>query len=144
MNWNRIAKIGALSVGATALSAGAAFADDVKVTLTGVKAGGEVLVALQTKDEFLMPKGSYGAKAPAVAGTMTLTIKDVKPGAYSLTVLQDQDGDKMMKMGSDGRPQEGWAMKNAAQLKGGPTWDAVSFEVARAPVSITEPMHYPN
>lgn len=132
--------------GLAAMSAavcGAATAEDVKVTLTGVRAGGEVLVALQTKDEFLMPKGTYGVKAPAVPGTMTLTLEDVKPGAYSLSVLHDQDGDKMMKMGPDGRPQEGRAMKNGSQLRSGPTWDTVSFAVGGAPVSITEPMMYP-
>jgi uncharacterized protein (DUF2141 family) len=134
-------KIAAL-LATAAMMSGAAFAEDVKVTLTGVTAGGEVLVALQTKDEFLMPKGSYGAKAEAKAGTMTVTIKDVKPGAYSLSVLHDKDGDKMMKMGADGMPKEGWAMKNASQLKSSPTWDTVSFEV-KGPVAITEAMHYP-
>jgi uncharacterized protein (DUF2141 family) len=136
-------KIAAL-LAAAVLVSGAASAEDVKVTLTGVKAGGEVLVALQTKDEFLMPKGAYGAKAEAKAGTMTLTLKDVKPGAYSVSVLHDQDGDNLMKRGPDGMPQEGWAMKNAAQLRGFPTWDVVSFEVGKAPVAITEAMHYPN
>ena len=59
----------AAALSATVL-ASPAVAEDVTVTITGVHArGGEILVALQTKDEYLQPRGSYGAKtaSPAAA-----------------------------------------------------------------------------
>lgn len=124
------------------LLAAPAFADDVTVTVTGVQAGGgTILAALQTKDEFLKPEGHLGAKAAATPGAVTLVIHDVPPGDYSLSVLHDADGDMKMAM-KDGMPAEGWTMKNAAALRGAPTWDVVSFKVA-GPVAITEAMIYP-
>ncbi len=127
------------------LCAGAATAETVTVKLSGVKAGGgEMLVSLQTQDEFLQPKGHFGARAmtPAKGGDMTLTIKDVPPGRYSVSALHDVDGDHAMKMSASGMPAEGWAMNNGTLLLGPPTWDDVNFEVGAKPVTITEPMTY--
>ena len=135
----------ALMLGASLLVA-PAFAEDVTVTLTGVKAaGGEILVSLQTQDQFLKPAGTYGAKAaaPAKDGTVTLVIKGVAPGTYSMSALHDQNNDRQMAMGANGMPGEGWAMHNGTMLQAAPTWGDVSFVVGAAPVALTEPMIYP-
>jgi uncharacterized protein (DUF2141 family) len=134
------------ALAAAALSGGSAWAENVTVTLTGVKAqGGNLLVALQTEDEFLQPRGHLGTVVPAPArdGTVTVTVNDVPPGRYSLSVLHDVDGDMQMKMGADSRPAEGWAMHNGAALRGAPTWPAVNFAVGNGPVALTEAMIYP-
>lgn len=121
-----------------------AFAEDVTVTLTGVKAGGELLGSLQTRDEFMQPRASHGAVAkPVSAGTVVLVFKDVAPGEYAMSVLHDMDGDRDMKRAASGMPEEGWAMRNAAALRAAPTFDAVSFKVDAAPVAFTEAMIYP-
>lgn len=122
-----------------------AFAEDVTVTIAGVKAkGGNVLVSLQTEAEFMQPRGTYGAKvaAPAQDGTVTVTLHDVKPGTYSVSVLHDENSDMQMKM-ANGMPAEGWSMKNADQLRAAPTFAETSFTVATAPVSLNLQMVYP-
>lgn len=126
-------------------AAAPAFADDVQVTISGVQArGGEILVALQTKEEFMQPRGSYGVKAasPAANGTVTVTIPGVAPGVYSLSVLHDENGDGQMAMAPSGMPKEGWAMKDGEKLRGAPTFDHASFNVGAAPVSLNVQMLY--
>ena len=135
----RPAAIAVLAVAAS----GAAFADDVTITLTGVHAGGSILGALQTEAEFMKPSGTYGAMAPSKDGTVVLVFKDVAPGEYALSILQDDDGDKTMKLDAKGMPAEGWAMKNAAKFKGKPTFAQAKFTVEAKPVAFTEAMIYP-
>ena len=116
-----------------------AHAEDVTVTITGVTArGGEILIALQTKDEYLQPRGSYGVKAasPAATGTVTVTSPGVAPGTYSVSVLHDENMDGTMAMAANGMPKEGWAMLNGDKLRAAPTFDATSFAVGNAPVVV--------
>ena len=134
----------AAALSATVL-ASPAVAEDVTVTITGVHArGGEILVALQTKDEYLQPRGSYGAKAasPAADGSVTVTIPGVAPGMYSVSVLHDENSDGTMAMAANGMPKEGWAMVNGDKLRAAPTFDATSFTVGTAPVKLNVPMIY--
>ena len=136
-----VAAVAALSC----LAAAPAFAGDVTVTLTGVQArGGQLLAALQTRDQFLQPAGAYGdiVRNPT-AGTITVTFRGVAPGDYSLSVLHDADNDGQMKM-EGGMPAEGWAMVNGAALRAAPTWDQVKFTVpASGDSRLTVPMIYP-
>ncbi|CAN5140556.1 DUF2141 domain-containing protein [soil metagenome] len=132
---------------AAALTVGAApaFAGDVTITLTGVQArGGDLLVGLQTADQFLQHRGQYGEIiANPSAGTRVISLHDVAPGDYSVSALHDVDGDRMMKM-ADGRPAEGWGMLHGETLRATPTFDQVKFTVpATGDVAVTVAMDYP-
>ena len=73
---------------------------EVRVTLTGVEArGGQILASLQTEDQFMQPRGTYGVQraAPAANGDVTLVFSNVAPGAYSLSVLHDANSDYQMQ-----------------------------------------------
>lgn len=53
-----------MAAAAVLASAGAAWAGDVTVELTGVQArGGAMLVALQREGEFMQPRSAYGVRA---------------------------------------------------------------------------------
>lgn len=127
----------------------AALAQEVRVTLTGVEArGGTILASLQTEGEFMQPRGRYGVRqaAPAQNGSVTLVFTDVAPGAYSLSVLHDANGDYQMQREANGRPLEGWAMHNGAAIaaaRAAPTFAQAKFDVGQANVSFTEAMIYP-
>lgn len=139
---NKIAAVATATL--LALVAAPAFAEDVTVTLTGVQArGGQLLAALQTRDQFLQPAGAFGEVVPnPAAGTLSVTFRNVPAGDYSLSVLHDTDGDGQMKV-EGGMPAEGWAMVNGASLRAAPTWDQVKFTVpANAPTRLTVPMQY--
>lgn len=120
-----------------------ALAGEVAVTLTDVRAdAGDLYVGLQTKDQFLQDAGIAGEMVENPQdGTVTVTLKDVPDGTYSLTVWHDIDGDGEFSMGAMG-PTDGWTMIGASELRGMPTWEAQSFTLDGS-ASITESMLYP-
>ena len=123
-----------------------ASAEQVRVTITGVEArGGEILASLQTEDEFMQPRGHYGVivPAPTANGDVVIEFNDVAPGTYSFSAMHDVNGDRQMQRQENGRPLEGWAMHNGASLRARPEFGQVSFTVGAAPVTLTEPMIYP-
>lgn len=139
-------RILSLTAVAATLIAAPAFAGDVNVTINGVQArGGDLLAALQTQAQFMQPVGAYGERVQNPrAGSTHITLHDVAPGDYSLSVLHDADGDHTMAMGPDGRPAEGWAMVNGETLRARPTFDQVKFTVpASGDVNLTVSMEYP-
>ncbi len=131
------------------MAANSAHAQEVRVTLTGVQArGGDIYASLQTQDQFMQPRGTYGAMqaAPARNGSVTLVFPNVAPGDYSLSVMHDENGDRQMQREADGRPLEGWAMHNGAAIAAAhapPTFAQAEFSVGAAPVALTEAMIYP-
>lgn len=133
--------LGALSM--ALVGAGAAQAGDVTVTLTGVQArGGQLLVSLQTREQFMQPTGLGEIVQNPTAGTTTVTFRDVPAGDYTVSVLHDQNGDGQMQVSEIGIPTEGWAMSHGAELRGPPTFAQVKVAIPAAGAALTEPMFY--
>lgn len=132
-----------LAASAALLGAGAAQAGDVTVTLTGVQArGGQLLVALQTRDQYRQEAGFADILANPAGGTVTLTFRDVPAGDYALSVLHDENGDHQMQASEIGIPMEGWAASRGAELRSDPTFDMVKVSVPAEGATLTEPMFY--
>lgn len=132
-----------LAASATLFAAGTVQAGDVTVTLTGVQArGGQLLVALQTRDQYRQQAGFAEIIANPVAGTTTLTFRDVPAGDYALSVMHDENGDYQMQAAPNGIPMEGWAASRGAELRSDPTFDMVSVSVPASGANLTEPMFY--
>ena len=129
----------------TLSAADGALAGDVVVKMAGVKAGGGPLyVSLQTKEQFLQDAGAYGQIIAAPqAGDASVVLKNVAPGAYSVSVWHDINGNKVFDRAPDGRPLDGWSMNNAASLRGQPVFDEVKFTVGAAGVTLDLDMFYP-
>lgn len=136
-----------LAVCAFALSTAAApaMAGDVTLTIDGVQArGGQLLVGLQSRDQFLKPAGDHGQiiENPR-AGTHTVVLRNVPAGDYSVSVLHDADDDGQMKL-AGGMPAEGWTMLNAETLRAAPTFEQVKFSAPQSgAVSLRASMIYP-
>lgn len=128
---------------AALLAAGAAQAGDVTVTLTGVQArGGQLLVTLQSQDQFMRAGGfSARVEAPA-AGPVTVTFEGVPEGDYALSAFHDENSDYQMQSSAIGIPLEGWAMSNGDRLMGAPTFDVVKVSIPAEGGAITEAMRY--
>ena len=141
-------KLFILAAAAAALvTASAAQAGTLEVTVTGVQAkGGHILTALQTRDQFMQPAAVTGRMLPGDSGgVVTFTLPDVPAGDYALSVLHDADDNRTMTMGSNGRPAEGWGMVGAQALHAKPTFDQVSTRIPAGSgvTRITVPMTYP-
>lgn len=142
----RLSPFPVLVAAALTASVAPALAADVTLTLDGVQArGGRLLVALQTRDQFLKHEGAYGEIiADPAAGTRSVVFRDVAPGDYSVSVLHDADGDGQMKMNGV-MPAEGWTMLNAETLRAAPQFDQVDFTApAAGAVSLKASMIYPS
>lgn len=132
-----------LAAGALAMSAGAAQAGDVTVTLTGVQArAGQLLITLQTEGQFMQQAGLAQRVENPGAGEVTVTFVDVPAGDYALSAFHDENGDYRMQASEIGIPMEGWAMSNGAALRGAPTFDLVKVSVPEAGAALTEAMYY--
>lgn len=134
----------ALLAALTALgTSGAAQAGDVTINLTGVQArGGQLLVSLQTRDQYRQQVGFGDIIASPTAGTVRVTFRDVPAGDYALSVLHDENGDFQMQSAANGLPMEGWAASRGAELRSDPTFDMVKVEIPAAGATLTEPMFY--
>jgi uncharacterized protein (DUF2141 family) len=135
-----IAAVAACFVSATAASAG-----ELEVTLTGVEArGGVVLASVQTEDQFMGSQGVGAMQTITEAGTVTFVFRDLPPGEYVFSAFHDENGNWRMERDQDYWPLEGWAMSNGQALRGEPAFAMVKFTVAAEGVTrITEPMIYP-
>lgn len=132
-----------LATAIAACLAGSALAADVTVTLTGVQdRGGNMLVSLQSRDQFMKPMGAAGAMGPAAAGTMTLVVHDVEPGDYAVLVMHDEDGNWTLTR-KDGRPAEGLASSGRGPVTHATTFDDVKISVPAGGVAMTLPVTYP-
>lgn len=126
------------------LMAGSAMAADINVQLQDVRAGGTLYVGLQTEDIFLQDSSVNGQMLKKVqAGDVTIILKDVAPGQYSVSVWHDLDDDGVFDRMENGRPLDGWAMYNGGKLMGPPTWGTVSFTITDAGFTMTESLNYP-
>lgn len=130
--------------GALALSATAASAGDVTVTLTGVQdRGGQIVASFDARENFMSGRDHNARVQNTGAGDVTLTFTDVAPGEYALVVMHDANSDGQFTMSPMGMPEEGWAFSNGDQpMMGPPTFDAHKITVPAEGLTVTERMQY--
>ena len=130
---SRLGTIPHMIIGLSALAAvqPLAHAGDVSVTLTGVRAGGDVYVSLQTEDQFMSQSGVSGDVIyNTKGGTLRVSLGNVPAGTYAISVWHDVDADGVFDVDAAGMPTDGWAMVNGEMLRGAPTFEQVSFDVS--------------
>ena len=110
----------------------ATLAATLEVTVHGVRtARGFVRVAVCSRSAFLTDNCEYFADAPAVAGTTTLDVPHVAPGAYAVQVFHDETGGGVIHQGLFGIPREGIGFSNDARLHlRGPKFDEAMVTAA--------------
>lgn len=120
----------------------AASAGNVEVALGAVRAGGTLYVSLQTRDQFMKNEGAYGKIVAAPkAGPLLVTLEDVAPGDYAVTIWHDDNGNGTFDMDpASGRPRDGWAAVNGETLRAQPTFDQVKIAIgadgAKVPLAV--------
>ena len=100
------------------VSAGAAAAAELRVTVRGVKsAEGDVKVALYaTPKAFNERQRTFGASSPATPGEVVVVFRDLPPGRYGLAVLNDLNSNGEMDNNLLGFPQEPFGFGNDAKI----------------------------
>ncbi|HWE92721.1 MAG TPA: DUF2141 domain-containing protein [Tepidisphaeraceae bacterium] len=123
----------------------AANAADVTVHVHGVQARhGTLLLALQSRDQFMKPAMTNGGSKPdPTAGDDTFVLHNVPAGDYAISVLHDENGDFQMKLDPNGRPLEGWAVTRFAGHHK-PSFDECAVHVGEDGATFDVSMTYPN
>lgn len=126
-------------------SATPAFAGDLTVTVTGVKAkGGTLLVAVYDKATLFRAKPPFlGTAKVSQPGDVTVSVKDVAAGDYVVSVLHDADDNQAMTMAADGKFGEGTALTNAELLRGPPSFEVNKITIPATGTSVKLAMSYP-
>lgn len=136
--------IGWIMAAALTACAAPAMAGDLTVKLEGVSnQGGQMLVSLQTRDQFMKPAGANGAFGEATPGTGVFTVRNVAPGEYAVMVMHDANSDWQMQYGADRKPAEGWAISGDPKHATRPTFDTAKIVVPADGGEITLRMVYP-
>ncbi len=103
------------------LSAGAAHASTVQVSVQGVRNDqGHVLVALCSKAEFLRPHCAWRGRAAAHAGTVLVTIEAVPAGTYAAQAFHDENENGLLDRNILGLPKEAMGFSHDAPMRLGP------------------------
>ena len=124
---------------ALVLSAGAATAGDLSITVDGVKdAQGQLMVALYDSAEGFLKRSVKTGSAPAAGGSTTVVIKDLPPGTYGFALFHDANGNGRMDKNLMGIPSEDYAFSNnALGNMGPPRFEQARFTVPAAGAAVT-------
>jgi uncharacterized protein (DUF2141 family) len=121
----------------------AAHAGNVRVDLSGLRAGGTLYVQVQTRAQFLGPERTAGQliQAPQ-AGTLGVDLGEVPPGEYAVSVWHDDNGNHQFDIDrASGRPLDGLAPL-PADLHGPPSFDQVKVTIPAAGLTVPLAMQY--
>lgn len=122
-------------------------AQDVQVTVTGLRSDAGVVRACMTTDPALFPRcgadsRSYRVVAPA-GDPLVLDFGPVRPGRYAIALLHDENGNGIADRAAGMIPREGYGFSRDAKVRmGPPAFDKAAFDVGPAPVRQTIRMRY--
>lgn len=123
-----------------------AMAEDgmVTVSIAGIEPGpGQLMVALQTEEQFAAAEGEYTQMMAADEATETVMFEDVEPGTYAAAVVHDTNDNGEIDMGESG-PTEGWGLSGTPQTDAAPEFDPAMFEVTEMGGSADVTLTYPS
>lgn len=115
----------------------------VTVNISGIEPGpGQLMVALQTEDQFAAAEGEYTQMMMADAATEMVMFEDVVPGSYAAAVVHDTNENGEIDMGETG-PTEGWGLSGTPQTGGAPEFGPAMFEVGEVGATADVMLTYP-
>jgi uncharacterized protein (DUF2141 family) len=120
-----------------------AFAQDtdgvtVTVTIENLNSTeGKVSAALYDEATFMRAAPLNSAEGTPTEKTITLTLKNVKPGNYGVISLHDLNGNGRMDFEANGMPKEPYGTSNNVMAMGPPNFSDSKFTVGTEDVSLT-------
>ncbi len=124
----------ALVAGGLALVSGAAQAQSLNVTVTGVRSSAGIVRCglFATAKGFRVPGREVQAADAAIKnGQAVCSFTDVAPGAYALAVFHAEKNETAIEYGLFGKPKQGVGFSNNPSI----TFGAPGFEKARFAVN---------
>jgi uncharacterized protein (DUF2141 family) len=123
----------AIAVAALAvLTAPAALASDLTLTLRTEGSGGTIAIAIYANAaDFRASRNPVATRVvPAPGGATTVTIEGLAPGRYAVGAFHDADGNGELTLWPVGLPREAYGFsRNARGRFGPPAFDAAAFDL---------------
>lgn len=140
VNFRQVAAWAATSLTLT----GTAAAADVQVRVLNVaNDAGSVRVALCVAEQWLQLNCMHRARAPARRGVVTVTVRDVPPGTYSVLAHHDRNDDGEVNRNFVGVPIEGIGFSRDAPMRFGPPhFSDAALQVSATGTVIDVPLHF--
>lgn len=102
--------------------------NNLEVRIANIKNDkGELLIGLYTDEANFPRKTTDGKIVKASKDVVIVEFQDLKPGAYAISVLHDENSNKDMDQNKIGIPKEGFGFSNNARASFGPP----SFDKAK-------------
>ncbi len=116
----------------------------LQVTVGNIrKAAGHIRVAVCTRDTFLKEGCPFHGTAPALPGSVTVTIHGVTPGTYAIQVFQDEDDSGRIKRSLLGLPEEGFGFSRDAPANfGSPSFTSAAIQMPNGPGQVGLKLRY--
>jgi uncharacterized protein (DUF2141 family) len=114
------------------LSAGAARAADLTLTLRAQGAGGTLAIAVyDDATAFRSSRDPVLTRiVPAAGGAVPVTLSGLAPGRYAVAVFHDADGNGELTLWPFGLPKEAYGFsRNARGRFGPPAFEAAAFDL---------------
>ena len=90
---------------------------------------GHVLAGLYTEENFMRGAGVAEYATEARAGELSFEFKNVDPGVYAITVMQDFNNNQRMDFEASGMPVEPYGTSGNGMAMGPPNFQDSRFEV---------------
>jgi uncharacterized protein (DUF2141 family) len=119
------------------LAAEAEAADVIVMVERVPNSKGEVHVDLCTEATFLGPNCPYDGMEPSRKGRVIVTLHDIPPGRYAVTVYHDENANQDLDLNMLGMPKEAYGFSNdPPMLMGPPLFKDSSFDVGDKDVEV--------
>jgi len=113
------------------------------VTLDGARAGGGPLTVLLFDHAEGFPReAKASARHVLPAGTRTLALEGLKPGAYAVMAYHDEDGNGGLNRFLGMIPQEGWGLSNNPRVSGKPAFKDAAVALPETGAALTIKLNY--
>lgn len=109
----------------------------ITVTISNVSSDeGKVILSLHTEETFMKTAPIQKETALIENGKISVTFKDVEPGAYGVIAFHDKNDNDRIDMSPSGMPTESYGVSNNPMNFGPPQWPDAKFEVLDKPVAL--------
>lgn len=108
------------------------------VTIENAKSDdGKIVLALNTKETFLVAQPIQSASADIKDGKAIVTFENIQPGDYAIIALHDLNGNKSMDFDANGMPTESYGTSNNPRSFGPPMYDDAKFNVTNKDLELS-------
>ena len=127
-------------IGCLLLAASSAEAATLVIRATGVQSAQGMVYAGICDTSFEEAACPYRDRKPARPGVVELRVRNVKPGAYSIAVFHDTNGNGKLDRSFIGLPNEPYGFSNDVGRRGAPDFEAARIVVREPSTTIVVPI----